>query len=82
MFSSFDKYLQKVLDYGKGIRLMKDLNTDYRILEAVLTQNTSVKMIKIMQRNLFVNFWQRVKINGENIYTFPTASKIAALEEG
>lgn len=75
-----DKYLQKVFNKCKGLRVMRDLSKEYRILEAVLTQNTSIKMIKRMQRLLFINYGEKVKINGEEIHIYPTAEKIASID--
>lgn len=78
---SDDKYLQRIFNECKGLRVMRDLDKEYRILEAVLTQNTSVRMIKQMQRLLFINYGEKVKINGEEIYIYPSACKIASVDE-
>jgi N-glycosylase/DNA lyase len=76
-FSQKDDFLAKVVKYCRGIRIMRDLNKEYRILEAVITQNTSVKMIKVMQRLLFLNFGDEIQIGDEKIFTYPKIEKIA-----
>jgi len=76
-FSQKDSYLAKVISDCGDIRIMRDLNKEYRILEAVITQNTSIGMIKRMQRLLFVNFGEVVQIEDEKIFTYPKIEKIA-----
>jgi len=72
-----DPYLSRVLEYSSGLRIMRDINKEYRIIEAILTQNTSVKMIKTMQRLLFINYGEKVRIGEETIYTYPNIERIA-----
>ncbi len=72
-----DKYLMKIYQSSFGIRIMNDINNEYRIIESILTQNTSVKMVKTMQRNLFLHYGKRIKIDNESIYTYPNINKIA-----
>jgi N-glycosylase/DNA lyase len=76
-----DDYLMKVYEVSKGIRIMKDINKEYRIIESLLTQNTSVRMIKVMQRNLFVNYGTPIEIGNETIFTYPDLKKISNDEE-
>jgi len=72
-----DRYLAKVLRQCSGLRIMRDINKEYRILEALLTQNTSVRMIKRMQRLLFLCYGERVRVGNELISTYPDIGKIA-----
>ena len=60
-----------------GIRIMNDINKEFRIIESILTQNTSVKMVKTMQKNLFLHYGKRIKIDNENIHIYPDMNKIA-----
>ena len=76
-FSQKDEYLAKVVGYCRGLRIMRDLNKEYRILEAIITQNTSIRMIKIMQRLLFLNFGDMIQIGDDKIFTYPKIEKIA-----
>jgi len=76
-FSQKDEYLAKVVRYCRGLRIMRDLNKEYRILEAIITQNTSIRMIKIMQRLLFLNFGDMIQIGDDKIFTYPKIEKIA-----
>jgi len=77
--SSFysDNYISTIFKYCKDLRLMKDHNIEYRILEAIITQNTSVRMIKTMQKLLFLHYGNQFQVDGENIYTYPNIEKIA-----
>lgn len=72
-----DKYILKLLKHCADLRIMRDINKEYRVIETILTQNTSVKMIKIMQRLLFLNYGDEVKIGDEVIHTYPQIEKIA-----
>ena len=44
-----DKYISKIVEFCKGVRVMRDLDINYRIIEAILTQNSSVKQIRNME---------------------------------
>ncbi len=47
-----DKYISKAINFCQGLRLMRDWDINYRIIEAILTQNASVKQIRNMESNL------------------------------
>jgi len=47
-----DKYMSKTINSCQGLRLMRDWDINYRIIEAILTQNASVKQIRNMESNL------------------------------
>ena len=47
-----DKYISKIIGFCKGLRVMRDLDINYRIIEAILTQNSSVKQIRNMESRL------------------------------
>jgi len=76
-FFRSDNYISTILEYCKDLRLMKDLNIEYRIIEAIITQNTSVRMIKTMQKLLFFHYGDQVQVDGEIIYTYPSIERIA-----
>jgi N-glycosylase/DNA lyase len=78
---SHDRYLMKIFKEGGGLRVMRDINKEYRILAAILTQNTSVKMIKTMQRRLILKFGQKIKVDGEEIHSLFTARAISDSNE-
>ena len=44
-----DRYISKIIKFCKGLRVMRDLDINYRIIEAILTQNSSVKQIRNME---------------------------------
>ena len=44
-----DKYISRIIKFCKGVRVMRDLDINYRIIEAILTQNSSVKQIRNME---------------------------------
>jgi len=72
-----DKYLMKIYNVSNGIRIMMDINKEYRIIESLLTQNTSVRMIKVMQRNLLVNYGEHIMVGDEIIFSYPDLKRIA-----
>jgi len=47
-----DKYISKAINFCQGLRLMRDWDINYRMTEAILTQNASVKQIRNMEGNL------------------------------
>jgi N-glycosylase/DNA lyase len=47
-----DKYLSKTIKSLKGLRVMRNLDLNWGVLEAICTQNSSVKQIRKMERNL------------------------------
>jgi len=79
LISSFpnDEYLLNVFQYCEGLRLMRDLNKKYRVIEAIITQNTSVRMIKTVQRLLFLHYGDSVQVGDETIHTYPNIERIA-----
>jgi N-glycosylase/DNA lyase len=47
-----DKYLSKAIEALEGLRVMRNLDLNWGIFEAILTQNSSIKQIRKMERNL------------------------------
>jgi N-glycosylase/DNA lyase len=47
-----DKYLFKAIQTLQGLRVMRNLDLNWGIFEAILTQNSSIKQIRRMERNL------------------------------
>jgi len=47
-----DKYLSKAIQVLQGLRVMRNLDLNWGIFEAILTQNSSIKRIRKMERNL------------------------------
>ncbi len=55
---SADLYISKLVKFGYGLRLMRDLDINYRIIEALITQNNNLKRIRKLDeilRNEFGN---------------------------
>ncbi len=51
-----DPYMARVIDAGRGLRMMKDFDLRWRLIEAILTQNASVKQTRNMDRLLRTQF--------------------------
>jgi len=47
-----DKYLSKAIESFQGLRVMRNLDLNWGILEALCTQNSSVRQIRKMEANL------------------------------
>jgi N-glycosylase/DNA lyase len=47
-----DKYLSKAIQALQGLRVMRNLDLNWGIFEAILTQNSSIKQIQKMEKNL------------------------------
>jgi N-glycosylase/DNA lyase len=79
LISSFqnDRYMSKVFEHVGSLRVMRDLNKEYRILGAIITQNTSVRMIKTAQRLMFLHYGDEVHIGQEVFHSYPKVERIA-----
>ncbi len=51
-----DKYVSKLIKFGYGLRLMRDLDVNYRIIEALITQNNNLKRIRKLDETLRKKF--------------------------
>lgn len=51
-----DSYLSSVIEAGRGLRVMKDFDLRWRLIEAILTQNASVKQTRTMGRLMRAHF--------------------------
>ncbi len=51
-----DKYISKLIEFGYGLRLMRDLDVNYRIIESLITQNNNLKRIRKIDKLLREKF--------------------------
>ncbi len=51
-----DKSVSKLIKFGYGLRLMRDLDVNYRIIESLITQNNNLKRIRKIDKLLREKF--------------------------
>ncbi len=51
-----DEYVAKLISFGNGLRLMRDLDVNYRIIESLITQNNNLKRIRKIDKILREKF--------------------------
>jgi len=80
-FSS-DSYMGRLIKVCGGLRVMRDWNLFWRFIEAICTQNASVKQIRAMDRLIRMNFGEKIVFpDGEVFYAFPEPEVLAKLPE-
>jgi len=62
-----DKYLSKAIKFCRGLRVMRNLDFNWGILEAICTQNSSIKQIRKMETNLRRFYGNGFTVNLEKI---------------
>ena len=70
-----DKYLEKSIEYGNGIRI---LNQDLweTIISFIISANNNIPRIKGIIERLSENYGTKITYNKKDYYTFPTAKQL------
>ena len=76
-----DKYMQKAVTYGNGIRILKQEVFETTI-SFIISQQNNISRIKKCVESLCESFGEeRYNYKGEKYYKFPTAERLARLSE-
>jgi len=74
-----DDFMEQVITYGKGIRLLRQEKWEV-LCSFILSQNNNIPRIKSIIDTLCREFGDEIEYEGKTYYTFPSAEKIAALD--
>ena len=74
-----DKILKKCIEYGYGIRILKQEPFE-AIISFIISANNNIPRIKKIIEALCRLYGQRLEFEGREYYTFPTAQTLAKLE--
>ena len=75
-----DKNLKKCIDFGKGIRILKQ-DVWETIVSFIISANNNIPRIKKIIEAMCEMFGEKLEFDGEVYYAFPTPEKIASLEK-
>lgn len=73
--STIDEYMQKSIEYGKGIRI---LNQDLweTIISFIISANNNIPRIKGIIERLSFKYGDKIDFQGNTYYTFPTPEQL------
>lgn len=73
--STIDEYMQKSIEYGKGIRI---LNQDLweTIISFIISANNNIPRIKGIIERLSLKYGDKIEFQGNTYYTFPTPEQL------
>ena len=75
-----DEYMRQATEYGKGIRILKQDKWE-TLCSFIISQCNNIPRIKKIIAALCHEFGDMIIFKDKTYYTFPTAEKIAGLEE-
>ena len=73
-----DDYMRRAVAYGKGIRILRQDKWE-ALCSFIISQNNNIARIKKIVDLLCREFGNRVDFKGEELYSFPSADRIARL---
>ena len=77
---SADDFMRKASDYGAGIRILKQDGWE-ALCSFTISQCNNIPRIKKIIASLCRNFGDKIEMGGDTYFSFPTAGRIAALDE-
>ena len=75
-----DGFMRKASEYGAGIRILRQDGWE-ALCSFIISQCNNIPRIKKIIASLCQNFGERLDFNGSAHHSFPSARKLAALEE-
>ena len=75
-----DDYMRSATAYGEGIRLLRQDKWEV-LCSFIISQNNNIPRIKTIINTLCREFGDVIDFEDERYYTFPSAAKLASLEE-
>lgn len=73
--SNIDEYLKKSIEYGKGIRILKQ-DLWETIISFIISANNNIPRIKGIIERLSQKYGNEIEWNGKKYYTFPTQEQL------
>lgn len=74
--STIDEYLKESIDFGEGIRILKQDLWEC-IISFIISANNNIPRIKKIIEKLSLNYGEKIEFEGKNYYTFPTPESLA-----
>jgi len=74
---SRDPVLARAMDYGRGIRILRQ-DLWEMLITFILSQNNNIPRIRSLVESLCRAYGEKIEFMGDEFYTFPTAERIAA----
>ena len=74
--SSVDKYLKESIEFGEGIRILKQDLWEC-IISFIISANNNIPRIKKIIEKLSSNYGEKIEFNGKSYYTFPTPESLS-----
>ena len=73
--SNIDEYLKTSIEYGKGIRILKQ-DLWETIISFIISANNNIPRIKGIIERLSQKYGNEIEWNGKKYYTFPTSEQL------
>ena len=74
--SNIDKYLANSIEYGKGIRILKQ-DLWETLISFIISANNNIPRIKTIIERISTNYGNEITFQGKKYYTFPTPEELA-----
>ena len=74
--SKIDSYLRESIEFGNGIRILKQDLWEC-IISFIISANNNIPRIKKIIEKLSLNYGEKIEFNGNIYYTFPTPEQLS-----
>lgn len=74
--SKIDNYLKESIDFGEGIRILKQDLWEC-IISFIISANNNIPRIKKIIEKLSLNYGEKIEFNGKDYYSFPTPESLS-----
>ena len=76
ILSEVDEYLKESINFGEGIRILKQDLWEC-IISFIISANNNIPRIKKIIEKLALNYGKKIEFEGKEYYTFPTPEELA-----
>lgn len=74
--SAIDEYLKESINFGEGIRILKQDLWEC-IISFIISANNNIPRIKKIIERLSLNYGEKIEFEGKDYYTFPTPQSLS-----
>ena len=74
--SKVDQYMKTSIEYGEGIRILKQ-DLWETLISFIISANNNIPRIKKIIENISKKYGKKIVFNGNNYYTFPTPNELS-----
>ena len=75
-----DAFLRRACEFGRGIRILRQEPWE-TLVSFIISQQKNIPAIKVCVEALCTRYGERITGSGGTLFAFPTAERLAALEE-